>query len=277
MAILNTSDVITLYIGPIQITLAVPKSWVPHLHASFSAWQVPNTFETKHRAHIDLKLNDNLDPTAIKCHQIESSAQVSLWQREIAPSLLEQPTSAHPDEQPDCRVVVDMCIRNVLSSLHTGLHYLLLHAAGLVTLNNRVAIVLGESGAGKTTLFKKLGGYDAGHLHEDLIVVGEGKVYNFPSQSSFSQWEMCTPKWGKLGRIVLLGEREGKGRTSEVQPQDRMQWLMKSIVASHGLEGNASATLDSITQLALTESWIKLHYDKTRAEPGEVLRLLEGI
>ena len=87
----------------------------------------------------------------------------------------------------------------------------------------------------------------------------------------------CAPKWGKLGKIVLLGEREGQGRTSEVQPQDRMQWLMKSIVASHGLEGNASATLDSITQLALTESWIKLHYDKSKAEPGEVLKLLEGI
>ena len=102
----------------------------------------------------------------------------------------------------------------------------------------------GRGGAGKTTLFRKLGGYDAGHLHEDLIMVGEGKVYNFPSQSSFSQWEMCTPKSGKLGKIVLLGEREGVGRTSEVQSQDRMQWLMKSIVASHGLEGNASATLD---------------------------------
>ena len=187
MAILNTSDVIVLYIGPIQITLAVPRSWVPHLNASFSAWQVPNTFETKHRAHIDLKLNDNLDPTAIKCHQIESSAQMSLWQREIAPSLLEQPTSEDPNEQPDCRVVVDMCIRNVLSSLHVDLHYWLLHAAGIMTGNNKIAVVLGESGAGKTTLLWKLGGYDAGHLHEDLIMVGEGKVYNFPSQSSFSQ------------------------------------------------------------------------------------------
>ena len=277
MAILNTSDVIVLYIGPIQITLAVPRSWVPHLNASFSAWQVPNTFETKHRAHIDLKLNDNLDPTAIKCHQIESSAQMSLWQREIAPSLLEQPTSEDPNEQPDCRVVVDMCIRNVLSSLHVDLHYWLLHAAGIMTGNNKIAVVLGESGAGKTTLFRKLGGYDAGHLHEDLIMVGEGKVYNFPSQSSFSQWEMCKPKWGKLGKIVLLGEREGVGRTSEVQSQDRMQWLMKSIVASHGLEGNASATLDSITRLALTESWTKLHYDKERVEPERLLRLLEGM
>ena len=50
--------------------------------------------------------------------------------------------------------------------------------------------------------------------------------------------EMCTPKWGKLGKIVLLGEREGEEDKSN--PQDRMQWLMKSIVASHGLEGNAS-------------------------------------
>ena len=113
--------------------------------------------------------------------------------------------------------------------------------------------------------------------YTNLIMVGEGKVYNFPSQSSFSQWEMCKPKWGKLGKIVLLGEREGVGRTSEVQSQDRMQWLMKSIVASHGLEGNASATLDSITRLALTESWTKLHYDKERVEPERLLRLLEGM
>ena len=71
-------------------------------------------------------------------------------------SLLEQPTSEDPNEQPDCRVVIDMCIRNVLSSLHVDLHYWLLHAAAIMTGNNKIAVVLGESGAGKTTLFRKL-------------------------------------------------------------------------------------------------------------------------
>ena len=50
-------------------------------------------------------------------------------------------------------------------------------------------------------------------------------------------------KWGKLGKIVLLGEREGEGRTSEVQPQDRMQWLMRKYRRKPWSRRNASATL----------------------------------
>ena len=57
-----------------------------------------------------------------------------------------------------------------------------MHASSVVV-DGKAWVAPGKSGRGKTTFFHALGGYAAGHLHEDLCFITDGK-FSRPCRSS---------------------------------------------------------------------------------------------
>ena len=63
-----------------------------------------------------------------------------------------------------------------------------------LTLGERLGIVLGQSGRGKSTLFNLMGGYDAGHLHDDKIILWDNRAWSLPAESSNTHPSQVVPQ-----------------------------------------------------------------------------------
>ena len=230
---LNTLTEFALNIGPIKLCYQVPSNWTAELIQTWRKWILETSrLESEpilHTASISFGAEYRRRGKQNKLVKHNGNAATSLWHWAIDPRYFEDDEWLDWRGQlPDRRNLIDLSLRNVLSALCQEHDSLLMHASTIV-LNGKGYVAPGKSGKGKTTFFNLLGGYEAGHLHEDLAFILNDRIYALPCRSSSTTWEMPSPKSIELGGFISLDRGSLEVMTLTLQ-QDKLEVIGSACV-----------------------------------------------
>ena len=173
-------------VGPIALRFSGFKEALPAaVRDTFTPWQraLPDV-TIIHRASISLgKTRQRHFSLEIEDHQLDVAKHTSAWQ-------LAGPAT---DSQADWIRWIDCATRTVCQAAIAQIGGELLHGATL-KMDGGAWIVLGQSGRGKSTLFNLMGGYDAGHLHDDKIILWDNRAWSLPAESSNTHPSQVVPQ-----------------------------------------------------------------------------------
>ena len=214
----GSQDAIEITIGPIHITLWVPYEFSSELRTTYAGWIrcESTSSESLHRSTIDVQCLTEW--TGPRVQLLASNPQQSTWRARLNPESISTAKSFNQR--------IDKLLRRVIHEAATHHCGVLIHAAGLV-IDNSGWLVPGESGLGKSTLFTLLGGLDAGHLHDDLILIFNERLYAQPSQSSNLALAEARPNDAPWRGILFLDGRGTPTRiwTHELGPRELAKFM----------------------------------------------------
>lgn len=222
-----------IYVGPILIEFRLPTCWIPEFEATWCRWLKPSDTPSRkvcHHAQIDITSRDQ-QGQAWRHPRLKSySPDKSVWHWGSDPRYFEQePWLDWRGQTTDRRIHVDLGVRNVLAQLAYSYNASLMHASTVI-IDDAAFVAPGKSGRGKTTFFKALGGYDAGHLHEDLAFIFEDHVYSVPCKSSSTSWDMPVPNRVSLAGFIELGRAPHPRVTTLTAQTDKLRVISAAIV-----------------------------------------------
>ena len=274
----------SIQIGPIQADFSVPVAWIPSMKATWSPWQTKLQSEGQDIIHhATVRIFPATSPDGASIHVLPSTLKKSTshWEWPSDPRYWQDEDWLDwRGVKADRRRHIDFGLRNILTHVGEVFSGALMHAAA-VTLDGGAFVAPGRSGRGKTTFFNLLGGYEAGHLHEDITFILDGQVYSLPCQSSNTHWNMPKPLAYPLIGFVDLARGTSVTAYTIVDIDEKLKVVGSSIVPplANWEENQADDYMSKLIRLASTTSCIRLVFSLT-ASPDEVskslLKTMEG-
>lgn len=225
-----------LQVGPIEVVYELPQHWSPAIEETWKGWttltHIENGVIPLHQARIHFHPEPKRFNKRIKLQLQSWQSDQSVWNWDIDPRYFLRSNEAwldwrgHPGDR---RTLIDLALRNVLAQMVIDHNAILMHASA-VKLDGKAFVAPGHSGKGKTTFFQMLGGYDAGHLHEDLVFILNHQVYALPCRSSTTTWDMPKPIYAKLHCIVALERGEKLKVRPLVDPAKKLSTISSACV-----------------------------------------------
>ena len=255
-----------LQVGPVHVSYTVPEAWLAELDATFGAWKVNTSFDESviHRASVRIVAAPSIDASSLKVEIEELYAETSYWRWNTDPRhFSEAEWVDYRGVKADRRRHIDSALRNILANYVQFHGDAFMHASSVVV-DGKAWVAPGQSGRGKTTFFHALGGYEGGHLHEDLCFITSGKVYSLPCRSSNTSWEMPNPKSVDLAGFIDLERSESVECEEVVSLADKLRVVGTASVAplKRWDAADALRSLRNLEQLASSHRCLRLSFPR---------------
>ena len=226
------SSELVVIVGPIALRFSGFKEALPvAVRETFAPWlrALPDV-SIVHRASISLgNTQQRHFSLEVEHHHVDWAQDSSRWQ-------LARPATDLPA---DWIRWIDCATRTICQAVVAQIGGELLHGATL-KIGGTAWIVLGQSGRGKSTLFNLMGGYDAGHLHDDKIILWDNRAWTLPAESSETHPSQVLPKALIHGGYLSLGERSSPPRFSTLPKQTLRSELSNALVETLSPEGDGN-------------------------------------
>ena len=217
------SSELDVIVGPIALRFSGFKEALPAaVRDTFTPWQrALADVAIVHRASISLgKTRQRHFSLEVEHHQLDWAQDTSTWH-------LAGPAT---DSQADWIRWIDCATRTVCQAAIAQIGGELLHGATLKIDGERRGSCLAKAAVAKSTLFNLVGGYDAGHLHDDKIILWDNRAWSLPAESSNTHPSQVVPQAIKHCGYLMLGERKSPASLKKVTAQMLRAELSRSIV-----------------------------------------------